>query len=129
MKILDLHDLFYYYDYLIFVLLFKFIFNARRKILKSKRVGRNRISNYLYVINYTKYISVVSLPFSTYILSDSFDSLTHIVIHRLFFLLHNSSVWLDTLYARRWDRNLSNFTLDLIPYRSANKRTTSAWEL
>ena len=28
-----------------------------------------------------------------------------------------------------WDQSLLNFTLDLVSDRSANKRTTSAWEL
>ena len=35
------------------------------------------------------------------------------IIHRQTVLLyHNSSVWLDTLYASSWNRNQPNFTLD-----------------
>ena len=44
-------------------------------------------------------------------------------------LYHNSSVWRDTADDWSWDRNPPNFTLDLVSYRSANKRTTSAREL
>ena len=44
-------------------------------------------------------------------------------------LYHNSSVWLDTLDTRSWDRNPPNFTLGLVSDDSANKRTTSAWVL
>ncbi len=36
----------------------------------------------------------------------------------------NSSVWLDTQDARSRDRNPSNFTLDSVSDRSANKKTT-----
>ena len=51
----------------------------------------------------------------------------YIGIHRQTVLLyHNSSGWLDTLYAWSWDRNPPNFSLDLVSDRSANKRTTSA---
>ena len=42
-------------------------------------------------------------------------------------LYHNSSVWLG--HVGRLDRNLPNFTLDLVSYRSAIKRTTSAQKL
>ena len=44
-------------------------------------------------------------------------------------LYHNFPVWLDTLDAWSWDRNPPNFTLDLVLYRSAQSRTTSAWEV
>ena len=41
------------------------------------------------------------------------------VVHRqTVSLYHNSSVWLDTQDASSWDRNLPNFTLDLVSYRS-----------
>ena len=54
----------------------------------------------------------------------------YIVIHKQTVLLnHNSSVWLDTSDAWSWDRNPPKFTLDLVSYRSVNKRTTSAREL
>ena len=54
----------------------------------------------------------------------------HIVTHRqTVSLYHNFSVWLDTLDAWIWDQNPPNFTLDLVSYCSANKRTTSAREL
>ena len=43
-------------------------------------------------------------------------------------LYHYSSVWLDTEDAWSWDLNPTNFTLDLVSDRSANKRTTSARE-
>ena len=38
----------------------------------------------------------------------------------------NTSVWLDTQDARSRDRNLSNFTLDLVSDHSVNKWTTLA---
>ena len=54
----------------------------------------------------------------------------YIVIHRqTVALYHNSSVWLDTEDAWSWDRNPPNYTLDLVSYCSANKRTPSAREL
>ena len=51
----------------------------------------------------------------------------YIVIHRqTVSLYHNSSVWLDMYDAWSWDRNLPNFSLDLVSDCLANKRTTSA---
>ena len=46
----------------------------------------------------------------------------YIVIHRQTVSLYrNSSVWLDTQGAWSWDQNTTNFTLDLVSYRSASK--------
>ena len=43
----------------------------------------------------------------------------YIVIHgRTVSLYNNFSVWLHTLDASSWDRNLPNFTLDLVSYSS-----------
>ena len=54
----------------------------------------------------------------------------YIFIHRqTVSLYHKSSAWVDTQDAWSWDRNPSNFTLDLVSYCSANKRTTSVREL
>ena len=44
-------------------------------------------------------------------------------------LYHNSSLWLDTEDAWSRDQNRLNLTLDLVSYRLAIKRTTSAREL
>ena len=44
----------------------------------------------------------------------------YIVIHRqTVSLYHNSSAWLDTKGASRWDRNSQNFTLDSVSYHTA----------
>ena len=53
--------------------------------------------------------------------TDFFDSLfLALYIDRLTVsLYHNCSVWLDTQDATCWDRNLPNFTWDLVPYHSA----------
>ena len=39
-------------------------------------------------------------------------------------LYHNSTVWLDMQDSSSWDRNLSNFTLDLVSYNSAIYRVS-----
>ena len=36
---------------------------------------------------------------------------------------HNSSVWLDTEDVSSWDRKPTNFTLDMVPNRSAISAT------
>ena len=83
------------------------------------------VRNYIVLLYLTLFSSrgtlVISVNIYIYI---------YIVIHRqTVSLYHNSSVWLDTLDAWSWDQNPPNFTLDLVLYRTANKRTTSALEL
>ena len=51
----------------------------------------------------------------------------YIVIRRqIVSFYHNSSVWVDTLDARSWDRNPSNLTLNKVSDLSATKRATLA---
>ena len=69
-KTLDLHEksisIMIFYFFYFFVRTLRIIFNrifSCAEILKSKHVGRNKISNNKYSINYTKYISFICLPF------------------------------------------------------------------
>ena len=66
------------------------------------------------------YISVKTIYIYIYIY-------IYIFIHRQTVSFYqNSSVWLDTYDTQSWDRNPSNFMLELVSDRSANKRTTLA---